>query len=821
MPVHPWRWRLPGASLALTFCVPLQAAAFAGFDASFMHQASGHDDAGNLALQALARTTTLVPGFYPVQVQVNLENLGQHSVEFNADPAGTGLVPCLPEALVTRFGIRADSLADADALLVPCIDLPTLIPGALVEFDGSQLQLLISIPQIALRRGASQSVREEEWSHGINAAFLNYQVSAYQGRNRYAGQSSDQDLTLDGGLNLGAWRLRSHHALRRDERDARRWSRAFTYVQRDLPGTHASLTLGETYTQGEMFRSVPLKGLVIASDLGMLADQQQSYAPVVRGVAYTRAKVEIRQNGYPLYSTYVSPGPYQIDDLSTGAGSGELEIIVTEADGQERRFTQSYSTLGNLLRDGVWRYSAALGRYNAAGQLDDPLLWQGTLALGGVFDSTLYGGLMASDFYRAGNLGLARDLGQWGALAADLTHSSADVGSQVSGMSYALKYGKSFASRTNLRFAGYRYSTEGYRDFDEALRQRSVDGQFRGSRRSRLEASVYQNIGSASGVNLTLSQQDYWRSSYQQRQFQFNFNTQHKGVSYNLFASQSLSEQRNDHDRQVGFSVTLPLDLGRPANATFDLFNSGGRSSRRASLNGRLGEDNLSYRASLSEDSQGQHAAALGLGYQTGYAGFGAGLNKGDGYQGVSLNASGALLLHGDGLALGPYLGETMALVEVPGVKDVGILNQSSTRTNAQGYALLPYLRPYRSNQIVLDTDHLGPEVEIANGTTRVVPRRGAVVKASFEARSVNRLVLTLHDADLQPLPFGAQVSNDRGDVVGVVAQAGQVMLSTERGSEELTIRWGAREISQCRLPIDTRSMASIQGYRLQALTCL
>ena len=267
--------------------------------------------------------------------------------------------------------------------------------------------------------------------------------------------------------------------------------------------------------------------------------------------------------------------------------------------------------------------------------------------------------------------------------------------------------------------------------------------------------------------------------------------------------------------------MTLPLDLGRSASATFDLLNSGGRSSRRASLNGRLGDNALSYRASVAEDQQRQHSAALALGYQARHASLGAGLSKGDDYQALSLNASGALLLHGDGIALGPYLGETMALVEVPGIKDVGIVHQDNVRTNAQGYALLPYLRPYRSNQIVLDTDRLGPNVEISNGTTQVVPRRGAVVKASFEARAVDRLVLTLHDADRQPLPFGAQVSNDRGDVVGVVAQAGQVMLSTERGSEELTIRWGAREISQCRLPIDTRSMASIQGYRLQALTCL
>ncbi|MFJ4375655.1 fimbria/pilus outer membrane usher protein [Pseudomonas japonica] len=837
MTVSPWRWRLParhpsarllatGGGLALYLGAVAPAAGFVGFESSFMHQAGHHDpEAGSLALDSLAMSTALVPGHYPVEVLVNLDSLGQHRLAFIADPAGADLQPCLPAALVASLGLRGDSLANPADLLADCVDLPAAIPGAQVEFDASKLQLLLSIPQIALRRDASLATRPQDWSDGIDAAFVNYQVSAYQGHNRFGGSSSDQDLNLDAGVNLGPWRLRSNQALRRNDQGVREWTRAFTYVQRDLPGTFANLTLGETFTQGDMFRSVPISGLLIASDLGMLSDQQQSYAPSVRGVAYSRAKLEIRQNGYPIYSTYVSPGPYQIDDLSSSAGSGELEIIVTEADGQVRRFTQPYSTLGNLLRDGVWRYSAALGRYNSAGQLDDPLLWQGTLAMGGVFDSTLYGGLMASAFYRAGNLGLARDLGGWGALAADLTHSSADLDRQasgrVSGVSYALKYGKSFASRTNLRFAGYRYSTEGYRDFDEALRQRSQHSGFRGSRRSRLEAVVYQNIGGSSALNLSLSQQDYWRSSYQQRQFQFNFNTQHRGVSYNLFATQSLREQRAAGDRQVGLSVTLPLDFGRrPASATFDVFSSGGRASRRASLNGRLNDDNLNYRVSLGDEHNRNRSAALAVGYQTAHASLGAGYSQGNDYRALSLNANGALLLHAGGITPGPYLGETVALVEVPGVKDVGLLNSGNVRTDGRGYALLPYLRPYRSNQVVLDTDHLGPEVEIANGATRVVPRRGAVVKASFEARSVERLVLTLHSADRQPLPFGAQVSNERGDILGVVAQAGQVMLSTEPGSEALTVRWGARDISQCRLPIDTRSMASIQGYRLQSLTC-
>jgi len=804
---------------------PAGASQIVEFQPGFMRQSAGHaSNTGTSALRALAISQDLGPGRYSVDIQVNLRYFGQRELIFELDPDVDRLLPCLSPELLEELGVRLDSLADSALLRTPCVNLSTLIPGAEIDFDAGKLLLAISIPQIAMRRDVIGRVDPERWDYGINAAFVNYQVSAQQGSSRYGGKSNSDDLYLNSGINLGAWRLRSNQSMRQDEDGNRAWTRAYTYAQRDLPGTHANLTLGETFTGGDVFRSVPIKGALISSDMGMLPDALQGYAPIIRGVAQTRAKLEVLQNGYPIYSTYVSPGQYEIDDLSTVGGGGELEIVLTEADGQVRRFTQPYASIGNLLREGVWRYSGALGRYNAASNLDDPLLWQGTLAMGMAWDSTLYGGLMASEFYRAGTLGIAKDLGSIGALALDVTQSSADLDTldeqTVQGTSYALKYGKSFATRTNLRFAGYRYSTEGYRDFDEAVRQRSDNTTFHGSRRSRLETSIYQHFGTRSAVNLTLSHQDYWRSDYRQRQFQFNFNTQIQRVSYNLFASQSLTKNGGS-DRLFGLSASLPLDFGHSSTATFDAQNSNDRYSQRASLGGSADENRLNYRVGLSNDEGRQQAAALSVGYQAPFGSVGAGLTQGRDYRSASINASGAVLLHAKGIELGPYLGETSALVEVPDIAGVGVMNAAGVKTNERGYALMPNLQPYRINQVVLQTDDLGPEVEIDNGTTQVVPRRGAVIKANFPARAVNRLIITGHTPLGQPLPFGAQVSDAEGTIMGVVGQAGQVMLSTSAEPQTLDVRWGEQTEPQCRLSIAPGNMALAQGYRMQELTCL
>lgn len=792
------------------------------FDPAFMRQSPGQpQDAGRQALQGLAADTPLAPGRYRVELLLNLMPAGAYELAFDKASQSKGLQACLSAELLRELGLREQALHTPLPEDGSCVDLPALVPHAEVSFNPTQLRLSLSIPQIALRRDLGGSVPIEQWDPGINAAFINYQASA-QHSTRQGGNRGSQDLYLNSGINLGAWQLRSSQALRQDAHGERSWTRSNTYARRDLPGLRASLTLGETFSDGEVFRSLPFTGALLASDHDMLPDTLQSYAPVIRGVAQTRAKLEVLHNGYPIYATYVAPGPYEIDDLNVGAGHGELEIMLTEADGQVRRFLQPYSSLGNLLRDGVWRYSASYGRYKGAEQLDSPQFWQATLARGGAWHTTLYGGLMGSEYYQAGALGIARDLGSLGGVSFDTTHARSDLGEpqgQVAGNSFALRYGKSFTTNTSLRFAGYRYSTEGYRDFDEAVQQRHDAAGFHGNRRSRLEASVHQNFAGSGALSLTLTQDDYWNSNYQRRQYQAQYNTRFGQLGVNLFASQSLNSNRGQ-SRVFGLSLSLPLDSPRYRTATFDMQHANGASSQRASLGGDALDNRLNYRVSASNDGQRRMSGALSLGYLGERASFGGGYSEGVDYRSLSLNASGTLLAHEHGVTLGNYLGETAALVHVPGIEGVAVQNAGRARTDAQGYLLIPHLRPYRNNSLILDTDDLGPDALIETGTTQVAPQRGAVVKASFAARKVTRLVLTLLQADGRPLPFGAQVMDPQGQTLAVVGQAGQALVAIEAARQTLKVQWNDQQPRDCQVHIDVAGMHQEGGYRLQTLHC-
>ena len=57
-----------------------------------------------------------------------------------------------------------------------------------------------------------------------------------------------------------------------------------------------------------------------------MPDSQRGYAPVVRGIAQTNARVRIEQNGSLIYETTVPPGEFAIDDIYPPAMAAILTL---------------------------------------------------------------------------------------------------------------------------------------------------------------------------------------------------------------------------------------------------------------------------------------------------------------------------------------------------------------------------------------------------------------------------------------------------------------------------------------------------------------
>jgi outer membrane usher protein len=161
----------------------------------------------------------------------------------------------------------------------------------------------------------------------------------------------------------------------------------------------------------------------------------------------------------------------------------------------------------------------------------------------------------------------------------------------------------------------------------------------------------------------------------------------------------------------------------------------------------------------------------------------------------------GAIVLHEDGITFGMPLSETGVLVKAPGASGVGVSNQTGIKTDWRGYAIVPYATPYHKNPVLLNTTTLPDNVELALSTQTVIPTRGALARANFEANIGQRVLMTLLRPGVQQVPFGATVSdeskihNPRGFMVG---EGSQVYLTGLSDTGTLHAKWGEGAGQHC-----------------------
>ncbi|WP_254622297.1 fimbria/pilus outer membrane usher protein, partial [Stenotrophomonas sp. GbtcB23] len=86
------------------------------------------------------------------------------------------------------------------------------------------------------------------------------------------------------------------------------WNSLSAYAQRDIPSLRSQLILGDSFTSGQIFDSVGFRGASLGSDDRMLPQSLRGYAPTLRGVAATQARVQVWQSGNLIYETSVAPG---------------------------------------------------------------------------------------------------------------------------------------------------------------------------------------------------------------------------------------------------------------------------------------------------------------------------------------------------------------------------------------------------------------------------------------------------------------------------------------------------------------------------------
>ncbi|EKN4030643.1 fimbrial polyadhesin usher MyfC [Yersinia enterocolitica] len=762
-----------------------------------------------------------LPGTYLVDIILGGEKVDSTNVAFHSVKSPTGeysLQSCLTKEQLSRYGVDVDNYPE---LLPPakntaqgeqadqCVNLAA-IPQASEEFEFYNMQLVLNIPQVALR--PKDEIPIERWDDGITAFLLNYMANSSETTYRQNGQQQRSHyIQLYPGFNIGAWRIRNATSWSQSGDTGGKWQSSYIYATRGLYRLKSRITLGESYTPGDFFDSVPFTGVMLGDDANMLPSNQRDFMPVVRGIARSQARVEVRQNGYLIYSTVVSPGPFELTDMLPSHSEGDLHVTVLESNGATQQFTVPYTVPAIALRKGRLRYNLMAGRYRPANvDVETTPIAQATVAYGLPWNLTAFVGGQWSPHYQATTAGMGVMLGDYGALSSSITQASSEYRQQqpVKGQAWEVRYNKTLqASDTSFSVVNSQYSTADFSTLSDVLQSyRRHDGSRRdwhsNPLRNQTSVVVGQSLGQFGYLNLNWSRQNYRdtpASSSWGVQYSFDIG--------NLYCSLDWTQNqyRGNQDRLLSLSVSMPLGRERDTYAAYRMTSSDNSKEHELSLYGHAFDNRLSWNVRQTERyaqfHSGENSGSLGLDWHGSYGDIGGNYYYNPTMRQISANVSGGAVIHRHGLTLGPQINGTAALVEVPGVSGVSTSEDRRLKTDFRGYSIVPSIFPYEEHDILLETTDLPPDAEVTKTDAKVLPTEGAIVRASFSPQIGARALMTITRNNGESIPFGAMASlvNQPANAA-IVDEGGKAYLTGLPETGQLLVQWGRDASQQCRV---------------------
>jgi len=796
------------------------------FNSSFLANTNGGD---RVDLTKFENGATVLPGVYAIDIIVNQKRIAfNYNTNFFSKEGSDVAMPCVTKSIFEKIGFDLGALesnskeALATSLLGDtCLDLNKFFIGTSMFYDQANLRLEISVPQASLIKTPRGFTSQDLWSSGLPSATIAYDSNFYRSSTNNS-LTTHSNLSLRTGINYENWHLRQNSSLSLATSDQAsdqfKYQYISTYLVHDIPNLKSSLTLGDTFTDGSLFNSVASRGITLATDDRMYPDSQNNFAPVVRGIAKTNARIVVSQNGVKIYETTVSPGAFEIDDIYPTGFGGELAVTVYEADGSQEIFYLPFNSLARLMRPGIWRYNVFLGETrNAAQNIDEPFT-QATIQYGVNNFVTAYAGNIFAGNYVASQLGLAFNT-SIGAIGVDVTHSKLDIQNYHlpnNGENYRISFNKFFPeTKTAIILGAYRYSTQGYWSFADSLLIKSKvdaggDVTSIEEKKSQIDIAINQALyGKWGHINLTATQSNYWNSNASLLSFQAGYSNSLKiydiPVNFNLVALKTQNTTNTAELSNKTLLATITFPLGKVPNqpiisSSINETKAGNTKTTlmQETISGTAGEySNFSYGVTSSQSSTDKTFGVSGK-YSSSISTISASLGEGNNYSQQSISALGGVVIHPGGIIFSNQMSDTIGIIEAFGAEGARIESATGTLINSEGYAIVPYLRPYRVNTMSINPEGSSQDVEFINTSQDIVPRANTVSLLHFETKYGRSVMFTLVIDDGVAVPFGAEVKDSTGLPLGIVGQYGNTFLRGIPETGRLTAKWGSTSNQEC-----------------------
>ena len=650
------------------------------------------------------------------------------------------------------------------------------------EYNRSRQSINYQVPQKYL---TNKDVVFSNWQEGIDGIYVNYQINARKSLSENHADWYQGDFSPT--LNYGAWRLHSSATVFTDGKNDT-FSSKLLNVERDINKTNSRLFLGDLYTQSAIFSSKRIIGGSIFSDESMLPYAMRGYSPSVSGVASTNAVVEVRQLGQTIYTKTVPPGPFYFPYIPVFGSSGELEIIVTEADGTKHITSQSFGALPVMVNENGLRYHINSGKLKQAYQKTDKKYYYNSLdlAYGATSSLTLYGGLEHVDNYTSGAFGIGTG-GAFGAISIDATHSESkhDYRSgSLKGESYGLKYLKDIDfTKGNFVLSGVRYGSKGFRDFEDFLFEDSISSNVKfDSLKYRFNASYSQHIGDGLGaLSFSVSDNSFWDSKRTRTgTISYNLNTNYFDI--NLYTSRERSS-KGEKDNRFGVAISIPYNRpsGKYTSLTYNYMH--GRDGQKSSV-GAYGSDKNNY-YSVNASMGNKEQLSANIGGNKHYGSYNIGYDKYNKSNSLQGEISGAIMFSKGQLFLSEQVHSGAIIIDTDGLNGIGFFGKKTTSNN--GIAVLTDISPYSENNITVDGNTLPSDVELEKYLYNVKPSKGAINFIKLKKITKTLLILKITTKNHKAVPFGLGVYDESGKLLSMSDPYGKALIEITGVKDNLT----------------------------------
>ena len=633
------------------------------------------------------------------------------------------------------------------------------IAGARVVFDEGRSAASVNVPAAAFQSSslALLGLNRPPMSKAGTGAFFNYEV--YGQRGAYSGAdvaSGFGELGIFGPLgvliNTGA---------EQTTQGVSTLVRLESTFSHDFPDSLETVRLGDAVNvPGSWANAVRFGGVQWGTNYAIRPDLVTTPLLAATGTAVVPSTVDVFVNGRAVGSSEVPAGPFVVNQVPALNGSGDVNIVVRNALGQEQIISVPFYSAAVMLQPGLSLYDIDLGpvreNYGLTSGDYGPLIASGTWRHG--FTSLFTGEIHAEAMHNgpwAAGIDLAQGIDHWAVVTADLA-----VGGQ--------------SATQGLLGGGPRAAGSGTY---AALGIQRVNQRFSIILEAQHATSGFREVGDVSGVPVPL----------ERNLAQLGWNI---GKPGNL--QLAWVEQRNPDDtRQQSFGVTYSVNIwrgsfsatvSRTTGATPDTYASAFYvlpldSRRNTSTQVRYDSQQPSPNTALVETLQKNLPAGAGDGYLVA-AGTDASYNLQYLRQFDALLVSaqaaryldasaqnltlqgGATFMDGELRATRTVTG-SFATVEVGGVPDVTVYydNQPVAHTDANGIAVVRDLRSYDVNRLSIDPLQLPLDAALADPKVQVVPPYRSGVQVDFPVTRIHAGLFRLRRADGSPVPAGATVT--------------------------------------------------------------